>query len=94
MTMKNPFASSLTYAHPGAPVREPVNPRMGQLLAEIDRTGTLSPQSLSLVKRDPKRFSPDELRELITAIGTASLRGAFSSPIAMGGALVHSPRAF
>jgi hypothetical protein len=88
--MKNALGSSLTYTRSGTAVHEPVNPRMGQLLAEIERTGTLSPEALALVKRDPRCFSPDELRRLIEAIGTASMRGTFRSPLAMGGALVHT----
>jgi hypothetical protein len=74
-------------AEPGA------NPRMGSLLAEIYRTGSLSAQSLASVTRNPQEFTQDELRRLISAVGAAGARFATQQSAgnhlyATGGAVV------
>lgn len=73
------------------------NHRMGTLLAEIYRTGTLSEKSLASVTAEPQAFSQEELRRLINAISMSASRyveqmngGLVSAlPCTTGGAIVR-----
>jgi hypothetical protein len=68
------------------------NPRMGSLIEEIARTGSLSEHSLNSVLADPRQFTQDEFRRLISAIDASSQRAEsrFASGFSAGGAILSA----